>query len=159
MQRRTAPTATKNHRIFADHAPSPVPDRESGPARPRSAPTTATATPACAAAVPTVVEEPALTPQTSLKEGSSPQSQVLDSAILSMIDAPVAPGETIRDAFHRKEDRLLALFGGMTTSDALTMHRRLANPSPHARSSGVIIVNFTPSCSSAAGTSSPTPIT
>lgn len=51
-----------------------------------------------------------------------------DTALLSILDAPVAPGETLREGFLRKEAELRAAFVQLSVVAQRALYARLANP-------------------------------
>jgi len=135
MQRHPVPVAMKHHRIYVDRAPSVGLDRRALVLRDTAQRTPAASpqpqppppSPPSPASAATVLAAP--TPRGSIDQ-ISPDRSTVELQIQAIVNATPEPGETIRDAFQRKEQRLLGLFAGMTSIDASAMHRRLANPKP-----------------------------
>jgi len=51
-----------------------------------------------------------------------------DAALLAILDAPLASGETAFAGFHRKEVELRAAFAALPVMEARALHGRLSNP-------------------------------
>jgi hypothetical protein len=51
-----------------------------------------------------------------------------DAALLSILEAPLQPGETAREGFLRKEAELRSAFAQLPTVEQRALHARLANP-------------------------------
>lgn len=57
-----------------------------------------------------------------------PVSGASDAALLAILDAPLAPGETALAGFRRKEHALGNAFAALSIIEARALHLRLANP-------------------------------
>jgi hypothetical protein len=53
-----------------------------------------------------------------------------EPALIAILDAPVAPGETATDGFRRKEHEVGAVFAAMSIIDSWHLHRRLLRNAP-----------------------------
>ena len=51
-----------------------------------------------------------------------------DNRIISILDAPLAPGETAMAGFARKEHELGAVFAQLSVFESRAMHARLSHP-------------------------------
>jgi hypothetical protein len=51
-----------------------------------------------------------------------------DGALVAILDAAPAYGETIEAAFRRKEHELLAVFASLSVDASVSLHTRLASP-------------------------------
>ena len=66
-------------------------------------------------------------------------SSPADAALISIIEAPLQPGETAAAGFARKELELRVAFAALSVLDARALHARLSNP----RSGDVLADAFT----------------
>ena len=57
----------------------------------------------------------------------SPTSKV-DAALLAVLEAALAPGETVHAGFQRKEAELRAAFASLSVLESRALHARLAHP-------------------------------
>jgi len=57
--------------------------------------------------------------------------ELIDARVTTIIDAPLARGESVRFGATRKEAELLALFATLTVAQSRALHARLWNPSSH----------------------------
>ena len=55
-------------------------------------------------------------------------ASTLDARLLAILDAPLAPGETAKTGFARKESELLAVLATLPVLDARTLQARLSRP-------------------------------
>ena len=69
-------------------------------------------------------------PTVAIRPPSAPRPPTVDAQLISILDAPLAPGETVMAGFARKEHELGAMFARLGVLESRAMHARLANPKP-----------------------------
>ena len=57
-------------------------------------------------------------------------ASISDVQLIAVLDAPLAPGETVQAGYARKENELGTLFARLTILESRALHARLANPRP-----------------------------
>ena len=73
---------------------------------------------------------PVLVAQPATLHTRTTHASTNDAACISILDAPLLPGETARIGFLRKEAELRAAFTQLPTAAQRALHARLANPAP-----------------------------
>lgn len=79
-------------------------------------------------APPTRESAPVLVAQPATLHTRTTHASTNDAACLSILDAPLFPGETARVGFLRKEAELRDAFSKLPVAAQRTLHARLANP-------------------------------
>ena len=82
------------------------------------------------ASVPLRDSAPVLVAQPATLHTRTTVASTNDAALVSIIDAPLNPGETAREGFLRKEAELRAAFAQLPVAAQRALHARLANPRP-----------------------------
>lgn len=67
-------------------------------------------------------------PSVALRPQEAPRPRTTDARLITILDAPLAPGETVMTGFARKEYELGAVFAQLSVFEARAMRARLANP-------------------------------
>ncbi|MBL9015528.1 MAG: hypothetical protein JNL83_15190 [Myxococcales bacterium] len=67
-------------------------------------------------------------PAIAMRRPAAPCLETTDARLIAILDAPLAPGETVMAGFARKEHELGAMFARLNVLESRAMHARLANP-------------------------------
>jgi hypothetical protein len=71
---------------------------------------------------------PTCRPLAAIRRDPPPVTSAADAALIAILEAPLAWGETLRDGFDRKEREFAFACAALPPSDARTLQTRLANP-------------------------------
>jgi hypothetical protein len=109
-------------------APAPPQPAPAAPAAPAPA---APAAPAPAApAAPSAPSAPAAPAAPAVAAPPPPPAPTVDEQLIAILEAPLAPGETVASGYHRKEAALGAVLAALTVPEARALHARLLAARP-----------------------------